>query len=228
MKKLAVTLSLLAVAAGAFAQGSVNPGNTGTTRFQTNSVGAGGTVGNAASASGPGFYYEVLTAPSTVTSVDSSLQALLSGPWSDTGLRATNAAIAGSSSGATGVANWNVGVSQSYIVVGWSGSLGTTWSQVSAELAGAVLNNGVWTGAGFASTPGGWLGATGVGWRQAGGVVGSTTIPTAGLFGTVDDAHGTTINTPTSLFIVNVPEPTSFALAGLGAAALMIFRRRKA
>jgi len=27
---------------------------------------------------------------------------------------------------------------------------------------------------------------------------------------------------------VNVPEPTTFALAGLGAAALVIFRRRKA
>jgi len=35
--------------------------------------------------------------------------------------------------------------------------------------------------------------------------------------------------TPTGLqpFIVDVPEPTTFALAGLGAAALMVFRRKK-
>jgi hypothetical protein len=227
MKKLAVTLSLLAIAAGAFAQGTVNPGNTGTTRFQTNSTGIGGGVGNAVAATGPGFYYEVLTAPSTVTTVDASLQGLIQSgtQWMDTGLRATNTAIAGAMAGATGVNNWGIGVSQSYIIVGWSGSLGTSWATVAGELNGASLVNNVWGGPNFTAT--GFLGATAIGWRQAGGVIGATTIPTASIFGTVDDAQGTTIKTPTSMYFVNVPEPTSFALAGLGAAALMIFRRRK-
>jgi hypothetical protein len=226
MKKLAVTLSLLAIAAGAFAQGTVGPGNTGTTRFQTNSTAIGGGVGNANAANGP-FFYEVLTAPSTVTTVDASLQALVQAGslWSDTGLRPTNTAIAGAMAGPTAVSHWDIGVSQSYIIVGWSANLGSSWGQVATELNGATLSGGLWSGGTLGSS--GFLGATAVGWRQAGGVIGSTTIPTASLFGTVDDAQGTTIKTPTSLFVI-APEPTSFALAGLGAAALMVLRRRKA
>jgi hypothetical protein len=46
-------------------------------------------------------------------------------------------------------------------------------------------------------------------------------------FGTGGTAQGTPITTPTDLFVVNIPEPTTMALAGLGAAALVIFRRRK-
>jgi len=228
MKKIAVTLSLLAVAVGAFAQGQVSPNNGLGTQFLTNSTGLGGGSGLALSASGP-FFYEVLTAPSTVTTVDSSLQALLSGPWSDTGMLSSNTATAGregTPTGATTVANWGVGVQQSFIVVGWSASEGTSWAQVAARLAGANLGSGnVWSGGGLT---GGWLGATTVSFRQAGGVTTAGTIATPSLFGTSGpDAQGTPIGAQSSLFVVNVPEPTSFALAGLGAAALMIFRRRK-
>jgi hypothetical protein len=117
MKKLAVALSLLAVAAGAFAQGSITVANTSTTQFRTNAIGVpsnGGTAGLALSATGPGYYYELLTAPSTVTTIDTSLQALLTPTWSDTGLRATNTALAGRMSGSTTtVNNWAPGVTQS-------------------------------------------------------------------------------------------------------------------
>jgi len=46
------------------------------------------------------------------------------------------------------------------------------------------------------------------------------------------DSGGNPVSTPattgwSSFNVVQIPEPTSFALAGLGAAALMIFRRRK-
>jgi len=235
MKKLAVTLSVLAVAAGAFAQGSISVNNTTTTQFRTNAVGSpsqGGTAGLALSATGPGYFYEVLTAPSTVTSVDASLQALLTSTWSDTGMHPVNGALAGRmSSATTAVSSCGVGVAQSYIIVGWSGNLGSTWGQVSAELNGATLSGGVWSGGNFLATAGdAFLGATVVGWRQAGGVVGSTTIPTPLIFATVDDAQGTTIKTTTDLFVVGVtptPEPTSMALAGLGLAAGLILRRRK-
>jgi hypothetical protein len=237
MKKLAVTLSLLAIAAGAYAQGSITVANTTTTLFRTNAVGApaqGGTAGTALSATGPGYYYEVLTAPSTVTTVDASLQALVQAGtvWSDTGLHAQNTGIAGRmSSASTAVSSWGAGVAQSYIIVGWSGNLGTTWSAVAADLNGSTLNGGVWGGnlqTVAAALPGNaFVGATLVGWRQAGGVVGSSTIPTPVIFGTVDDAQGTTLKTSTDLFVVGVPEPTSFALIGLGSAALLIFRRRK-
>jgi len=233
MKKLAVTLSLLAVAAGAFAQGSVSTANTGTTLFRTNSVGAGGTAGTALTASSGLFLYEVLTAPSSVTTVDASLQALLSAPWSDTGLTASNTGIGGRmGSTATTVNSWSAGVQQSFVVVGWSVTEGSSWAQVAARLAGAQLSGGVWTGGTLVN--GGFLGATyvnavtgTVGFRQAGGVTTSGTIGTPGLFGSAADAQGTPITTPTDLFVV-APEPTSFALVGLGAAAMMIFRRRKA
>jgi hypothetical protein len=228
MKKLAVTLSLLAIAAGAFAQGSVNPNNGTTSQFRTNSVGLGGTAGLALSANGP-FYYEVLTAPSTVTAVDASLQALVQAGsiWSDTQLTTSNTTFAGRmGTTATTVNNWGIGVAQSFIIVGWSASEGTTWSQVAGRLGGATLNNGVWSGGGLTT---GWLGATAVSWRQAGGVTTSGTIATPLLFsGAGADAQGVPLNGLTDMFVINVPEPTTFALVGLGGAALMIFRRRKA
>jgi len=225
MKKLAVTLSLLAIAAGAFAQGSVSPANSGTTLFRTNSTGAGGLAGTAISSAGGPYFYEVLTAPSSVTTVDASLQALLSAPWSDTGLTASNTGIAGRmNAGTTTVNNWAASVQQSFVVVGWSANEGSSWSQVAARLAGAQLSGGVWTGGTLIN--GGFLGATVVGFRQAGGVTTAGTISTPGLFGSASDAQGTPITSSTDLFVV-APEPTSFALVGLGAAAMMIFRRRK-
>jgi hypothetical protein len=227
MKKLAITFSLLIVAAGAFAQGTISVNNTTTTLFRTNAVAEGGTEGVAFSATGPGFYYELLTAPSTVTAVDP--MSLLSPVWSDTGLSAQNTTIPGrmSSSNLT-VNNWAIGTIQSFVFVGWSGNLGNTWPQVAAEMNGAYFDGGKWVGSGFPITPNfAFLGATSVGWVEAGGVVGSTTYPTSVAFGTVDSASGTPIITPTELYVIGTPEPASFGLAGLGA-ALMIFRRRKA
>ena len=51
-------------------------------------------------------------------------------------------------------------------------------------------------------------------------MTGGGTVPAGNLFGANPGQIG-------SITIEVVPEPTSFALAGLGAAALMIFRRRK-
>jgi hypothetical protein len=232
MKKLLITLGLAAVAAGAFAQGTVNPANTAGTLFHTNApvnnAGVIPGVGNTGPALG-GFYYEVLTAPSSVTTVDSSLQGLLSGPWSDTGLRLTNTTFAtgGHVSGPSGtagvVANWP-NARQSYIIVGWSATEGaTTWTGISAQLAGATFSGGKWTGG--LLVPGGFVGATTIQAAVSGTPAG---IGTFSLFGAGTNVNGSPIVTPTDLFLVDaVPEPTSFALVGLGAAALMIFRRRK-
>src|SRR3954453_29830 len=80
----------------AFGQGMVSFNNTTTTVFNTNAVAVGGSSGRAAgSINGGAFRYEVLTAPSSVTSVDLSLQELLTAPWSDTLLTASNTALAG-------------------------------------------------------------------------------------------------------------------------------------
>jgi len=213
-KAIAAGLPLLAFASFTFGQGSVNVANSPSTLFRTNNF---GNVGPALSAMGP-WYYEVLTAPSTVTSVDPSLQQLLSAPWSDTGIQMTNTGLAGRESGGVGgaaTANfWPAGQTNSFIIVGWNSLVGSNW----AAAAGKLLGLG-------GLTYGMFIGATTVGFRQAGGVVGANTIPTASLFGSTVDAQGSPITGPTDLF--TVPEPSSFALAGLGIAALTIFRRRK-
>src|SRR6266705_1783822 len=144
MKKLATTICAMALVRIVFAQGTVIFANGTGTLLQTNGLAAGLTSGNTAPTPG-GFYYEVLTAPSTVTSVDTSLQALLSGVWSDTGLLATNTPFSAGGRAAAGgtrvVNNWAPGLMQSFIVVGWSADHGTTWAQVAAQLTGVQLFN---------------------------------------------------------------------------------------
>jgi len=230
MKKVVVTLCLLGTAAAVFAQGSVTVANTTTTLFRTNSVGIGAAAGSAQSANGGPYIYEVLTAPSTVNTVDSSLQGLLSAPWSDTTLKANNTGIAGRmSSASTTVNNWAISQTNSFVIVGWSASLGADWATVSAKLAGAQLTGGVWSGGGLSAglSANAFLGATSIGFKQAGGTIGTVTYPTPLLFASAADGQGQPITGPTDLFVIPVPEPTTFALAGLGAAAMLIFRRRK-
>lgn len=84
-------------------------------------------------------------------------------------------------------------------VKGWSASFGNDWQAAKAQ--------------------GQWYGET--------RVVQTTLAPTAGP-GTVlwQSASGTANDRFFPLVLNPVPEPTSFALAGLGAAALLIFRRR--
>jgi len=99
------------------------------------------------------------------------------------------------------VAGWAPGVTMAYEVAGWAGSLGNTFQSS-------------W----LTTKPGGF-GLSGIGSGAAGG--GSPVpAPALPLFGGTGLTSG--FNIPAS-----VPEPTSMALAGLGAAALLIFRRRK-
>lgn len=227
MKKIIATLSLVSFAAGAFAQGTVTFNNTASTLFSTNSTAVGGTAGNTAPSTSGNFYYDALfTAASTVTTIDVNGQNLLSSTWTFTGAYGTNsAATAGGrlSGGVQAAASWPAGATNSFVVVGWSANQGTTWAQISAELAGATYANNEWTGGGFVN--GGYFGITGIGFAAAGG--GSAGLPNPNIFG-VPSATGNPIGTPTTLFVTTtVPEPSTFALAGLGAAAMLIFRRRK-
>lgn len=102
-------------------------------------------------------------------------------------------------------AGWAPGETKSFLAVGWVTSLGATWNP-------AWLTADLVTG----KQPGFGISAIGIG--SAGG--GPTGLPALVCFGAAPSIT-------TGFNIVPVPEPTTMALAGLGAAALLIFRRRK-
>jgi len=233
MKKLAAIIGASALATGAFAQGLVTFANTSGTVFHTNSIGLGGTAGNTAggAANVGTFDYEVLTAPSTTTTVDASLQGLLAGGWSDTGILGQNTAFAsGGRMGASGTlsaSNWVAGAQQTFIVIGWSANIGN-FATLEADLRGASLvaasgGGFYWSGISNAA-PSEFIGATTIQSAVSGG--GAQSLPAFALFGSVS-AQGTPVTTTTELYAVAVPEPTTFALMGLAASSLLIFRRRK-
>lgn len=82
---------------------------------------------------------------------------------------------------------------------GWTGNF-ATWNEAAAAAASGTQV---------------WLGASGV-FSMATGGVGTPPSPPIAI-STIPGFTG---------FTITVPEPTTFALAGLGAAALLIFRRR--
>jgi len=118
----------------------------------------------------------------------------------------TNLSAAGRFTGGNGVAiaGWGAGVTMDYKIAGWSKDLGATFN------------------ASWLTTPPatGFFGLSALGTGAAGGSTATGTLPNFNLFG------GSGLQSGFSM-ISAVPEPTSMALAGLGAAALLIFRRRK-
>jgi hypothetical protein len=129
------------------------------------------------------------------------------GPFTFTTLMGTNLvnSTGGRFSGGNGVQvpNWAPGTTMNYEVAGWDASLGSTFNPAWLTVAPAT----------------GLFGISAVGSGVAGG--GAQSLPTLLLFG------GTGITSGFSLTGTSVPEPSSMALAGSGAAALLSFRRRK-
>jgi len=236
MKKLVLTsVCALATAGAAFAQGNVNWGsiNFSYMTAQTNSTAhssftgggsaVGGSVGAAggSSVSGANFYYELLytSYSGTQAAVPTTLAAL--GTWSDAGLGATNSNTAGRlqvinpNSGAQ--VAWSPGVTNSIMMAGWSANLGTTWAAVQAtlnsqSLLGAVAGNA-------------FFGLSNTGYTTT---FSTSTSPGAAVFGSAATVAGLPIQSLlTQLNLVLVPEPTTLALAALGGASLLLFRRKK-
>jgi len=225
MKKIALTVICAASMAGAaFAQGTVNYAAFVPTyiSFQVNSAlsplfgGDATTVGGTATGlQAQGFYYELLFSANGATQ-PSSLTALST--WTDSTYYANNSTAsagrvtAGNGTAGSAVAGMAVGTTYSTMVVGWSANLGTTWSSVLN-----TLNNWDATQSGIVGT--GYFGMTSVGSATPAG----TSAPGVGIFGA-----GSLISSPnTQLYSLPVPEPGTMALAALGGASLLLFRRRK-
>jgi hypothetical protein len=244
MKKILLTIGLIAATSAAFAQGMISftPGtySVSTNGTQYSPLFGGGATGHGAIATTAGgtgnigtYYYELLiqhwtgTTPTDLNVWD--------GTWKDSGLYDTNSSVAGrilagpSSLQVGSLVGWNAFANggntfpngtNNIILVGWSASLGTSWLQVSNACVAAAANpNHYFTTAGF-------FGESALGYiNPSSGTVGTgIAVMVAGL-----NAGGLPITTVGGmvLYEVPVPEPATFALVGLGGLSLLLFRRRK-
>jgi len=228
MKKTIITISLLATvaASSAFAQGTVVFGNGNTTKISTNSVvdGSGSGVINAfGTAGGQNFYYALFYSTTTSTVGGSTAAVIGTGGtyafnasgWNNgsqsVGLLSTNAAggrlqtSAPNSDGSFSVAGLGGGTAANFVVVGWSANIGSSVAALAAWLAAPTSN--------------GWIGESAVSGTLVTGTLGSTAA--TALFGT-----GAPFIQGFTLGLVTVPEPGTLALAALGGASLLMFRRK--
>jgi hypothetical protein len=225
MKKLLLTIGLLSAVAvvSSYGQGTVVFGNTGGTRISTNSGPTGVTgVGLVAANATQSFYYALFysTTQTTVGGVNANVlgtngvYAFNSVGWNNGSLNgySTNTAAgrlqpsnpnADQSAGVSGLAG---GTSAHFVIVGWSSNIGSDVSGLSAYLANPTVT--------------GWVGESLVSGAIVPGTLGSTAA--SGIFGAAPAfIPGFTLGE-----VAAVPEPGTLALAALGGASLLLFRRK--
>lgn len=211
MKKTLLTLTALLVAAGAFAQGTVVFNNRLTGSLITH------------------VYAPQLADPSTRVSGNSSIDtpvgstvytgALLTGSgwtaqlWAAPGAGALESSLIGIPTANGGTSTFRTGGAAG----NWVATTATlTAAGVAADAASATFQVRV-----FPTSAGSWDTAL-----AQGLILGKSDLFTVnGIGGVVNQAP--ILAGLTSFSLVAVPEPSSMALAGLGAASLLIFRRRK-
>jgi hypothetical protein len=197
MKKLLTLTALVGATTISLAQGTVNFQNTAATLISAGGVAMGGSSSNQ-------FNFAVFLAPSS-TAASSGLTAALTDPafQSVAGVNA-NGATPGRLVTRSGLdVGGAAGSIVDYVVRGWSANAGATWAEAMAS-----FNNGVPM----------YIGSSTIGNDL---VLGGGAIPSTALFGAGP-------NQVTGFNLVQViPEPTSMVLAGLGAASLLLFRRRE-
>jgi len=227
MKKIITTLALgLAVVSSGYSQGLVFFSNQNNTKISTNSVVNGAAAGVTAAASG--MYYYALFYSTTQTTVgtgnglavgtNSTGYAFNSTGWVNSGLMATNSgATTGRFAGNTADSGNNstiatlAGVTAAqFVVLGWSANLGTL-AQAEAFL----------TGSNPLSQSSGWFGESMVSGAITTGNGGTQVTPaTMGI--SAPQIPGFILGE-----VIPVPEPGTLALAALGGASLLMFRRKK-
>jgi len=223
MKKalvIAATLALGIVASQA--QGLVSISLTGGILASTNGSAGGFGTGKIAGTGTAGYYFELLYSASlTATTAADITQTGNLGQWTDSGVfgASQSALSAGKiNSGSSVAANgWTLpGTAydnqRAVVVVGWSGSYGTTYAAFLNSLASGL-------------TPGGYYGfATGLNYAGGGG----SSLPAVDMWGNQTTLPNSGLNNGIVLnYVVPTPEPGTLALAGLGGLSLLAFRRKK-
>ncbi len=201
MKKLAAILCFAALTSGAFAQGLINFLNNPTTLISVE-----GSV--IPSGQGGAYWFALVAAPSGTSDYFATT-------WAHTGLYGTNQNAAGRFTGGLGlVANsWAAGETKAFFVVGWSANNGSTLDMAWLQPGGVDTGHGL-----FRGPSQGFFGVSAI---APAGVAGGgpQSLPNLVVFGGLQGIQS-------GFNLVPVPEPATLALAGLGAAALLIFRRR--
>ncbi|SRR6266446_3886385 len=130
MKKLTTIAAMLGAVSLSFGQGYVAFFNTPRSKFSTNGVVAGGPAGS--------YYFALLAAPTTQTTITTVADPTLNG-WSFTGVGGTNTGSPGRLLGSTApdglgayVPGHAANTEANFAVVGWSSNIGTGWTQAQA------------------------------------------------------------------------------------------------
>jgi|ERR1051325_4118965 hypothetical protein len=206
MKKLVLIAGVALTAAGVFAQGTIGFGNDGTTLVSTNNGSASGIAVGGTSPRVVLYYSSAATPPP----INTANLADLTG-WSlasPTTAVSVGVPVGGRFANATRTAdNVSPGGQVWLMVRGWTGGF-ADWG---AALAAAGGNPNV------------LLGTTTVAWQQATGNPTSTPAGTPVNMTLGANGFNGLVLQPVGV----VPEPSTFVLAGLGAASLLLFRRRK-
>jgi len=224
MKKVLTTIALAAVvASSSYAQGLVFFSNQNNTKISTNSAPNGAQSGTATGASS---YYYALFYSTTLTAVGGS-SAAVSGTngayafntagWSDSTLIGTNSgatsgrfASSTADSGNNSAVNNLAGVTAAqFVIVGWSANIGNTVASLVA-----------WYNAGNPNVTG-WVGESAVTGAITTGNGGTQVTPaTMGISAPQTPGFGLGE-------VIGAPEPGTMALAAIGGASLLLFRRKK-
>jgi hypothetical protein len=226
MKKAIVMLCASLITVGAYAQGFVGFANNANTLARTNSsiwspisndpnLGVGGSA--AGLAQGGQFNFGLFIRPGNVVTLETNVWDPSAG-WIYTGTYATNTSNGRFSVGSTVVPGWAPGSTVEFIVAGWSRNLGGVDSASVSNLLTKLFIGETFTIPGY----------FGVSAASYGGAAAAPPTPSFPLFGSTGaTGSGLPIQSGFTMYSVPVPEPATFALAGLGAAALMVLRRRK-
>ena len=227
MKKIITTLAVSLSVCAVMAQGTVQwsgvaglfIGQTNSTVYSTfgangGSPAVGGSVGATLGNATTSYYYELLVSQ-TATAAPTSVSALAA--WTDTTLSAINGAgsngriLQQNANTQAAAVGWAAGQSANIVLVGWSANLGTTWSEALSALNAQSY--------GLDS----FFGVSSMGTLTSG-----TANPGVIVFGSSAGQINNGASNPMQMNILApVPEPATMALAALGGASLLLFRRRK-